>query len=79
MSMDRQMLVRELKDRVARDQYEIDCRAVAEALISRQARCSNPLSSTWPRASLSVIPAGPRITRPTGVNGRLAGPDASSS
>ena len=77
--MDRQMLVKELKDRVARREYDVDCRAVAEALLARHAPCSNPRSATSPWASLSAIPAGPRITRPTDANGRSLGPDASSS
>ena len=75
------MVVKELKDRIAREEYAVDCRAVAEALLARHARCSNPLSGTSPWASLNTMPAGPRITRPTGTNGipGSAGPQASSS
>jgi len=73
------MLVKELKDRVSRSEYDVDCRAVAEALIARQARCSNPLSLAGPSGPLNVMPAGPRFTRPTGEPGSPAGPDASSS
>ena len=73
------MLVKELKARVARSEYDVDCRAVAEALLARQARCSNPFSLLSPWPALSEIPAGPRITRPTGANGSPGGPQASSS
>jgi hypothetical protein len=77
--MERVMLVHELKERVARSAYVVDCGAVADALLARQARCSNPLSVTSPWDDLSEMPAGPRITRPTGSSGRSAGPDAKSS
>jgi hypothetical protein len=76
------MLVRELKERVAREEYAVDCRAVAEAILSRQARCSNPLSLASPWGPLNVTPAGwpgPRFTRPTTKPDSPAGPDASSS
>ena len=73
------MLVKELKDRVARAEYDVDCRAVAEALIARQARCSYPLSLTAPWGPLNVTPAGPRFTRPTTDPGNPSGPAASSS
>ena len=52
LSMDRQMLVKELKERVARHAYDVDCRAVAEAFLARHARCSNPLSDTSPWATV---------------------------
>ncbi len=77
--MERQMLVEELKDRVARHEYVVDCRAVAEAMLARQARCSYPLSLTSPRASLNTTPDGPRITRPIGTNGSSSPPAASNS
>ena len=74
--MERRMLVKELKARVAREEYDVDCRAVAEAILLRHARCSQPLSLAPP---LNVIPAGPRFTRPTGRPDSPAPPDASSS
>ena len=73
------MLVKELKERVAREAYDVDCRAVAEALLARQARCSNPLSLDAPWGPLNVIPAGLRFTRPTDDPGSPSGPEASSS
>ena len=78
-SMDRGMLVKELKARVAREEYDVDCRAVAEALLMRHARCSNPLSPTSPFGPLNVSAAGPRFTRPTGNPDSGSPPDASSS
>ncbi len=74
------MLVSELKRKVARHEYDVDCRAVAEAFIVRHARCSQPFNVASPWASLSAMPAGPRITRPIGrAPGSPGGPQASSS
>ena len=78
-SMERGMLVNELKARVAREEYEVDCRAVAEALLVRHARCSHPFSVTTPSGPVKVTPAGPRFTRPTANPDSSSPPDASSS
>ena len=76
------MMVRELKERVARGRYDVDCDAVAAAFLARQSRWPNPLSVCSPVELDSLIPAGPRITRPTGSRPGMsdpAGPDAQSS
>ena len=78
-SMDRDMMVRELKDRVAGGRYDVNCDAVAAAFIARQVRCSNPTADCSPWDVESLIPAGPRITRPTGTNGNPDGPQAHNS
>lgn len=74
----------ELKQRIEQGEYEIDPRAVADAIIDRlhgvavaaayarehQNECSNPESS--PSASVKTMPAGPGRTRPTQANRWLA-------
>lgn len=62
----RRMRVTELKQRVQRREYAVDCRAVAEALIARQMRCWNPSSARGPVRSHSTSPGSPSATRPTG-------------
>ncbi len=73
--MQRQMMVKELKERVARGRYAVDCDAVATAFLARQTRCSNPLTAASPDELDHLIPAGPRITRPTGSSRGCDGTD----
>lgn len=77
----RTMLVHDLKARVARHEYDVNCHAVAEALLARHRRCSNPASVRSPRASASVTPATPPDTIPTWLTDGSApgGPHTSSS
>jgi hypothetical protein len=76
----RTMLVNDLKRRVSAHEYVVDCGAVAEAFLARQARCSYPESARSPWASESTSPAGPSLTRPTtDVDGSPGGPQTSSS
>lgn len=76
----RSMIVNELKQRVERREYQVDCRAVAEAFIANQKRCWYPATERLPVRSRSLRPAGPSTTRPNGSSdGRLSGPHAHSS
>jgi hypothetical protein len=77
--MERQMIVRELKERVALGRYDVDCDAVAAAFLARQRRCENPLTVCSPVELERVIPAGPRITRPTGSSPVMPGGDDAAS
>ena len=70
----------DLKNRVARDEYDIDCGLVAEAFLARHSVCWNPAGVRTPVMSLSSIPGVPARTRPTGSRpGRPGGPQAHSS
>ena len=76
----RNMMVQDLKTRVARAEYHVDCRAVAEAFLARHSRCWKPASLRSPRPSVSTSSEGPRTIRPTrDSDGSSAGPQASSS
>ena len=76
----RRMIVNDLKKRVSRDEYTVDCTAVAEAFLARHSRCSNPDSERSPLRSRSTSPAGPSVTTPTmRIKGRFSGPHAASS
>jgi hypothetical protein len=77
--MKQQMIVRDLKERVADGRYDVDCDAVAAAFLARQTRCVNALTASSPDELDSLKPAGPRITRPTGVSASPGGPEAHSS
>jgi len=72
------MLVEDLKSRVERHEYRVDCDAVAQAFLARHSRWRNPLSG--PRPSGNRTDGGPESTRPTGVvPGNGAGEQTSSS
>ena len=76
----RRMLMQELRDRVARQEYDVDCGLVAEAFLARHSVCWNPSGVRAPVMSLSSIPGVPARTRPTGRRpGRSGGPQAHSS
>ena len=61
----RTMLVDDLKSRVERHQYRVDCDAVAQAFLARHSRWRNPVSG--PRPSANRTEALPEFTRPMGV------------
>lgn len=72
------MLVADLKRRLERHEYRVDCDAVAEAFLARHSRWEKPLSG--PRPSGNRTEELPEFTRPTGVvAGSDAGPQTSSS
>ena len=76
----RSMIMNELKQRVERREYQVDCDAVAEAFIARQTRCWYPASDRSPVRSRSTSPSGPSTTRPMRVmDMRVPGPQAQSS
>ncbi len=76
----RSMIVNELKQRVERREYQVDCGAVAEAFIARQTRCWYPATDRSPVRSRSASPGGPSTTRPMRVTDlRVSGPQAQSS
>ena len=76
----RSMVVQDLKMRVARAEYEVDCRAVAEAFLARHSRCWNPAIRRVPRPSASTRSGVPPVTRPTtDVEAEGSGPHTSSS
>ena len=74
----RRMLVNELKGRVERREYSVDCRAVAEAFIA-QTGCWYPTTERVPVRSRMTRPGSPMATRPTRMNGSAGGPAAHSS
>ena len=76
----RKMIVNDLKSRVERRQYHVDCAAVAEAFLARQTECWNPDSDRSPDRSRRASPGGPSTTRPMRViDLRVSGPHAQSS
>ena len=76
----RMMLVDDLKRRVAAREYVVDCDAVAEAFLARQARCWYPDSTRSPSGPVRTSPDGPSVTRPTtDTDGSSRGPHTSSS
>ena len=76
----RSMIVNELKSRVERRQYHVDCAAVAEAFLARQTECWNPDRDRSPDRSWRASPGGPPVTRPMRVTDlRVSGPQAHSS
>ena len=76
----RRMIVNELKMRVQRRDYQVDCGAVAEAFLARQTRCWYPATDRAPLRSRSSSPAGPSTTRPKNpFKGMPAGPHTHSS
>ena len=76
----RSMVVQDLKMRVARAEYEVDCRAVAEAFIARHSRCWKPAIRRVPRPPASTSSGAPPLIRPTtDVEGEGSGPHTSSS
>ena len=54
----------DLKRRVARSDYAIDCGAVAEAFLAAHNRCWYPVSRRSPAASEVDRPGGPSMMRP---------------
>lgn len=75
----RRMLVIDLKSRVERQEYAVDCSLVAEAFLARHSVCWNASRVRTPVLSVSTRPGVPARTRPTGRNGRPAGPQEQSS
>ncbi len=71
--------MQDLKRRVQRQEYAVDCGLVAEAFLARHSSCWNPATVRTPVLSVSVRPGVPSRTRPTGTAGRLGGPQAHSS
>jgi Anti-sigma-28 factor, FlgM len=76
----RTMLIDELRSRVERREYDVDPGAVAEAMLARHARWSNPASRCLPVAPARTSSGRPGTTRPTWLtDGRPGGPQTSSS
>ena len=74
------MLAPDLKSRVERHQYCVDCHAVAEAFLARHSRCWNPVSVRPPRPSGKTTSPAPAVTDPTRrTDGIPGGPQINSS
>ena len=80
MPSSRRMKMNEIKQRIQRREYDVDCGAVAEAFLARQKRCWYPATDRSPVRSRSTRPGGPSTTRPNGrSDGNPSGPHAHSS
>jgi hypothetical protein len=77
MNNSREQQIGKIKERIERGEYEVDPRAVADAIMDRlrlstalaeeyQNECSKPDSS--PSPSVNTTPPGPRTTWPIKVN-----------
>lgn len=73
------MLASDLKSRLERHEYRVDCHAVAEAFLARHSRCWNPLSARPPRPSGKTTSLGPSVTVPIRLVDGIGGPQTSSS